>query len=260
MASLLAEIAEKGLVLARVEGYPSLYTWKPTPTWEAVFYLREIGDRVIGWGLRTSFDQGPAIDFLMSVTPEILDHVSEDAPLAIVPATTKPFGRFTHVCVVYPTWAQFSLNAATQFMMGRVHQVLPCFRCELTGDDSFAEFRYRKGGGGVNFNNPLRDPQPAVSMRYEHLLPKKTGSSGGKKMGIFKWPDVLEHVLMLPTAGGFVDLENFERERMTITHENGLWHVSQKKRSWEPFADEIEPWLTALCFEGREAAEAKILR
>ena len=260
MSNLFAEITEKGLVLNPVEGQPSFRSWEPFPGSGALFYLRQVDDRVIGWGLKTSFDHHDALAFMAGVTPEILDQVSESAPLAIRQAATKPFGRFTHLCIVYPTWAQFSLNAKTDFMLTRVHQVLPCFRCEFTDDDSFAEFDCRRRWDGVKLNDPFREPHPALSMRYEHLRPKRTGSSGGKKMGIFTWEIVRKHVLMLPEADGFVDLENFERVRLNITHRDGLWHVMEKKRRWEPFADGIEPWLTALCFEGREAAEATIQR
>ena len=63
MTHLFAEIIEKGLGLNTVEGQPSFRSWEPFPGSGALFYLRQVDERFIGWGLKTSFDHDDAIAF-----------------------------------------------------------------------------------------------------------------------------------------------------------------------------------------------------
>ena len=237
-----------------VASHPSVLQWRPFPKSPCVYYLTEAAGRFLAWHAPPDVPADQVAQFLSGVAAEHLDAVSEGRPAAVFSLPGPVFADMRCMAVVHPSVAQYAINRATQAMRPQTWLAFPCHRCEFTDDDSPSEASCRIREGTLGFSKPLRDPSPALAMRYEHLRPKRTGSSGGKKLGIFVWADVHKHVMMLPEHGGFVELENWERRRVIITHQDGHWQVTEGGDTWEPLQDEVEPWLRALAFESHESA------
>lgn len=244
----------ESLGMQRVGAGP-ISSWMPYAASEFRYYLGSVGPSLVAWHAAVSTAPEACAQLLASVSPEDLTRVTAERPADFVGRPLPGFPQHEGLAVVHPAAARYSFNKATEAMAENTYLCFPCRRCELAQDDSVAEIRARLGARLLSHSRPDRPVFPAVSMQFAHVHPKPTKSSGGAKLGIFSAADVTKHALSLPTAGGFVELENWERRRARLSAEGGKVTLREGKgKAIELFEDELAPWLEA--FTTRTADEA----
>lgn len=129
---------------------------------------------------------------------------------------------------------------------------VPVHPNELCHDERAIELSARVNGL-LPYDELDREPFPALAMRYKHVHPRPDRSGGGRKMGIFSWKDVSEHVAILEAGGGFVDIENWERHFVHVTWDRGFV-VAWGKMVRTLAVDDMKKWLRAYAFVGIAAA------
>jgi len=242
-------------------GASHVMSWMPSVGADFRYYLTSIDSALVGWHASVATEPELCAQVLASVTPEYLAAVSAERPVAFLRRALPSFPECDGIAVIHPAAARYTFNKATEAMVDGTYLVFPCHRCELTDDDSVDEIRARLGARLLTYSRPDRSPFPAIAMRYGHLLPKPTKSSGGKKLGIFSNVDVSKHTQLLISAGGFVELENWERRCVTLTAAGSHVSLSEKKgKSIELFEDELIPWLDAFTMKTADDAMNGIRR
>jgi hypothetical protein len=248
------------LGMQRVGAGP-VFSWVPHAASEFRYYLTTLGPHLVAWHASVANPAEACANFLASVSTDDLGLVNPERPAAFSRRAVPDFPQHEGFAVVHPAAARYAFNKATQGMTENTYLCFPCRRCELTDDDSVAEVRTRLGARLLAHSRPERPVFPAVSMRFEHRHPKTTKSSGGAKLGVFAIGEVTKHVVSLPSAGGFVELENWERRRARLSVDGGRVTLKEGRgKAIELFEDELTPWLEAFTTKSADDAMKVIKR
>lgn len=170
----------------------------------------------------------------------------------------KRFGHFWALLILRPATAKYYITAIPRErgpeVAARTFNAFPVYRCEICHDEREDELLTRvKSNGLLPYSSPDREPFPALAMRYKHVHPRPIVSAGGHKMGIFAWKDVVERVGALESAGGFVQLENWERHFVRIAWDQEyILTWGNTTRRLDPV--KMNKWLRGYAFTGIAAA------
>lgn len=193
---------------------------------------------------------------LRKIGPDWIGGVSDTAPLAVHSMPLREDDPRDCLALVHPSVERGGLIPKAAYAIPFIYGVRHCYRCEFTDDDrpEEATYRIRRVLSGVS-----PTPRPAIQMRFA-VTATGVKSTGGKKLGIFEFSMVMRMLADVKSGGGFAEIENWQRHRVNLTCEKGVWQITENKRSWEPFENEVEPWLHAFAFDSYEAAMKLIKR
>jgi hypothetical protein len=232
-----------------------LITWRPFPKDPIIRYVRFLGERGAGINVKGPEHEADVIDFLSTIEEADLDAVTPEAPLGLRELKSRRVARFEVCVVVHPSVANRSLTKDVTFMAPLTFLVFPAYKCEFTKNDDVEDAKYRLNKT-VNWSDWSRDPAPVVAMRYK--LSSGVKSTGGKALMLFKPGEAERTLTHLGKEGGFMEVENFERQVTTIRQEGGNFSVELGKDTHAIKPERVAPWFQAFLRDGAEASLRKL--
>lgn len=244
----------KSLVREHGNGVFSFRAVETNPGW--LFFDVRSDEVVLQMSAGGDVDVDRLVAFLRAVPESLVATVTEAIPVAVRSTTSSDNEPTDCVAIVHPSVERSSPIPKAVYAMPYIYGVRHCYRCEFTDDDrpEEATYRIRRVLSGVS-----PTPRPAIQMRFA-VTATGVKSTGGKKLGIFEFSMVMRMLADVKSGGGFAEIENWQRHRVNLTCEKGVWQITENKRSWEPFENEVEPWLHAFAFDSYEAAVKLIKR
>ena len=237
-------------------------SWSLVPYPTATFhcFVRKVGDSFVACHTDRTVAASEVLELLNAVGEGELEASTQAASGFVASATTLPprLGHFWALLILRPATAKYHITGIPKEygpeVAARTFHAFPVYRCEICHDEREDELLTRvKTNRLLPYSTPDREPFPALAMRYKHIHPRPAVSAGGHKMGIFAWKDVVERVGLLESAGGFVQIENWERHFVRITWEKEYvltWRNMMRRLD----VASMEKWLRGYAFTGIEAA------
>jgi hypothetical protein len=136
------------------------------------------------------------------------------------------------------------------FLKSRTTECYAINHIEFAGNETEAEAVTRKKH--VRLSDRAREITPVIFARYQ----KQTGQRSEKYLAVAKHDYLVTLIQQMPRDGGVVELENWERARLTLTTNQGSADVEATfdKQSQKLSVDEVVKLVDALVFKSADAA------
>ena len=254
MSETLQHRVIQALSPAPVWVHDDLLLWRPFDAAPIVYYVRFLGERVCKVNVPAQQDPAVVEALLREISPADLPAAAEQL-IALAPSAALGATPFELRAIVAPSLSFGALSKTTDFMALVTFTAFPAYRCEFPADDNRDELAFRLAKV-VRWANWAREPAPAISARF-HRLKSGVKSTGGKRMGVFPWPDIEATLGFIAKEDGFMDLQNFERKQVRIEHAAGRFTIDSGAGAPWPLPDDgIIPWVKILVTKGLDAANA----
>ncbi|MEC7526506.1 MAG: hypothetical protein VYE22_41900 [Myxococcota bacterium] len=191
---------------------------------------------------------------LSEVTARHVKPLSKDIPLVItddIPPLSKSIPANV---IMHPSLLKRVPSRGAAALGSILYGMYPAYRCEFFGDEIGREASFRKKS--TKLGDYERSPGPAVRMRFRREK-RNLYSRGGKARLMFSYKEVSAIVGHLATDDGFAEIENYEHDVATITHE-GEYSAELGSLVKKVPAPDVQDWLYLFLTEGSEAALARL--
>jgi hypothetical protein len=186
---------------------------------------------------------------LLEFGSEHLGEIRENQVTRITPydSGNKKFDTFLALA---PEITKFLIGKA-YFLKSRTTECMAINHIEFSGTETQAEAVFRNGQ--VRLTDVKREITPVIFLRYH----KKSGQRSEKYFAVCSHEDTTDTINELPRDGGIVEIENWERDRLTLSAEKkkkGIDAVLDGETQSVSLKDALK-LMDELTFKGLKAAK-----
>jgi hypothetical protein len=238
-----------------VQLHEDTFAWKPIEKSPITYYLRFFGERPVCVNVEPPHSAAGVDRFLQELRRADLDAVNELRAVALLPsAVAAEQGQDYRKVIVHPSVAEMSLSKETSMLNPLLFTAFPAHRAEFCEDDQPDETRYRLDKI-VLYTKWDRAPAPALSARFLRVA-SSVKSTGGKKLGIMELAYAQKMLGFIQKEEGFLEAENFLRERVKIENEKGVFTTTIGDKKAPLDGAKVVAWFNAYALGGVATSEA----
>ena len=220
----LNELVKKIAALEDVKtiGDSRTFTYKvPFDEDNTHFFVRPLADDLVLASSVMHGSDAQSVEFGLRILDTAEPHVPETKGMLVakIPKVNWGLANFDSLLMVGPQVEKFRMTSDDHFLTSRTVVAYAVNHIEYSGDETEAEAGVR--GRHVILSDIARAITPVIFLRYH----KQTGQRSAEYLAIAKHEYATRLINELPRDGGTVELENYERVRLSFVMKNGAKQV-----------------------------------